>query len=467
MQTRWSLLFVVLACAACSKNNSVTVNNKDDAGNLHGTLALGDACDAPNACAESLSCVFSFCRQTCATDSECEGGSVCFFDGQVGGCRLPPENACGDGAACGDPLLTCGLDQSCRLACSAQKSCPRSDQQCIAGACVSTTESGYDKSYGTCDPADQGKYLCAGTTLSSCDVGVPGKVVIGDCATPELCAQGANEKAAACPVCGSGGATSRCNGTNAETCNATHTGFDAVDCAQSTEHQCNPADGQCLSLSVDAHEVTRDDYAAKVSSFALGTGACSQKQSAADYAPDATCLAKPDVCQGSACGAHPQVCVDWCDASAYCAAVGKHLCGRIGGGMVQKDLYDDAGTSEWMNACSSGGQYAFTFGAWTGPSSGQACNGTLKGIGTTAPAGSLATCQSDIATYAGLFDLTGNVAEWENACDKTESSGSSSDACRVRGGSYQSTDQASLGCNADRTLPRNGLASDVGFRCCG
>ncbi len=135
--------------------------------------------------------------------------------------------------------------------------------------------------------------------------------------------------------------------------------------------------------------------------------------------------------------------------------------------MVAKDLFDDPGTSAWMNACTSGGQNDLTFGKWTGPESGQACNDALKGI-TTVPVGSIATCKSPVATYAAAFDLTGNVAEWENSCDKTQASGAGTDACRARGGSFapSSSPQADLRCDADRILPRNAFAADVGFRCC-
>ena len=110
--------------------------------------------------------------------------------------------------------------------------------------------------------------------------------------------------------------------------------------------------------------------------------------------------------------------VDWCDAYAYCKAQSKRLCGRIGGTTLPKAEFSDPSKSQWMNACTSGGQFTHTFGAWQGLSSQDTCNGAGNWqTGQTpaaVPVGSLSGCASSAAGYAGVFDLTGNVAEWED-----------------------------------------------------
>jgi hypothetical protein len=44
---------------------------------------------------------------------------------------------------------------------------------------------------------------------------------------------------------------------------------------------------------------------------------------------------------GAGSGNFPITNVDWCDAYAYCAGIGKRLCGKIGGGTLDQGGLDD------------------------------------------------------------------------------------------------------------------------------
>ena len=158
---------------------------------------------------------------------------------------------------------------------------------------------------------------------------------------------------------------------------------------------------------------------------------------------------------------HPVVNVDWCDARAYCSAVGKRLCGAIEGGSVEFSAsYADASSSQWYRVCSSAGTLTFPYGNSYEASN---CNGaTVIDARQNMQVGSLRQCVASASGYAGVYDLSGNVSEWEDSC---ESSGQLA-FCRLRGGSFYSGDGDSLACNSDMYDNRNGVSVNVGFRCC-
>ena len=154
---------------------------------------------------------------------------------------------------------------------------------------------------------------------------------------------------------------------------------------------------------------------------------------------------------------HPVVNVDWCDAYAYCAGVGKRLCGAIQGGPNDVSSYADSTASQWYRVCSSGGTNAYPYGNAYQSSF---CQGTDYGD-TSLAVGSLANCVTSATGYAGVYDLSGNVWEWEDSCDGSGESGS----CGIRGGSFGNGGWV-LACSTDLSNPRYFTDRHDGFRCC-
>jgi len=159
----------------------------------------------------------------------------------------------------------------------------------------------------------------------------------------------------------------------------------------------------------------------------------------------------------------PVVAVDYCDSVAFCAARGKHLCGELGGGLYDHngDTYEranDPDVSEWLRACSSNGATLFPYGSLY---NGSRCNGVDSSMGSPDDGFSYAQCSVN-----GIHHLSGNVLEWENACELFMGN----TYCMVRGGAF-TTDEDSMACTYGDFSEGPYLAAttyvDTGFRCCG
>ena len=262
-----------------------------------------------------------------------------------------------------------------------------------------------------------------------------------------------------------GGAAGTGGGRGCPTCGPLEQCFENLFCVAKLV----PVTG---GYSIDATEVTRDQYAAWLATNPPTSGQGAMCSWNADFTPN---TAVPnDGCDVSFWppainGNHPVGCVDWCDAYAYCKAAGKRLCGKIGGGPNLYTDIGDASKSQWFNACSAGGIYNYPYGG--NPSVGkydgyaeQRCNGREKEVGTTVPVGSCPECNSTEPGYTGVFDLSGNVWEWEDACQFSDGG---SDYCRIRGGSYVAP-FTNLRCYDPLNAFRRDQGSklEIGFRCC-
>jgi formylglycine-generating enzyme required for sulfatase activity len=159
---------------------------------------------------------------------------------------------------------------------------------------------------------------------------------------------------------------------------------------------------------------------------------------------------------------HPIANVDWCDAYAFCISRGKRLCGRIDGGDLGYAEVTDTEKSQWHNACTAGGTKLFPYGDAYDAA---ACNGKEKDAGNDAavPVKSVGTCEGG---FPEIFDMSGNVWEWEDACDATAGTSPQENYCRRRGGGHTSAD-VDLDCStASQTFMRSQSNTNTGFRCC-
>lgn len=217
--------------------------------------------------------------------------------------------------------------------------------------------------------------------------------------------------------------------------------------------------------SIDATEVTRSQYSAWLATDPDPTAGSEYCSWNTFLTPG--CDWPPKKGQGSL----PVVCVNWCDALAYCQGVGKRLCGKIGGGPNDFGDFSDPAMSQWYRACSSGGVNNYPYGGtpkvgngYEGYEQNRCCEFSTNVIEEPVPVGSLPGCTSTESGYEGVFDLSGNVWEWEDSCYGS----SMSDQCRLRGGAMkQGSAAGDLRCASDHNAKRERIDLDyVGFRCC-
>jgi formylglycine-generating enzyme required for sulfatase activity len=149
---------------------------------------------------------------------------------------------------------------------------------------------------------------------------------------------------------------------------------------------------QKFPFCIDATEVTRDAYAKFLATKPDPTPyATEQCFFNGDLFPNGL-----DACAGKwppgANGSLPVVCVDWCDARAFCKWSKKRLC----------DQDKNQAYGEWTSGCNSlPWPYGLNYVAGR-------CNDANSKLFGEAPVGSF-QCEGG---YPGIFDLTGNVTEW-------------------------------------------------------
>lgn len=448
-------------CSACAPNRGCSVDSDCQTNFCKSGICTDPSCSngAVDSGESDTDCGGELCpacgpSQHCTTAADCSSG-VCIE--QV--CQPP---TCGDGVLNGvETDVDCGGGScaSCALGstCAADADC--SSTSCRAGRCeqnpctngvVDGTETSVDCGGPACGPCRDGE---ACKTAEDCSSAV---CTEGVCGLP-LCNNGARDQDESDTDCG---------GTICRPCLAGRACSAGPDCVSGScvAGKCDRSvmvtdpDG-VTSYGIDATEVTQRSYAAFLAATAGDTSGqasyCSWNSSfepsmsgngcAVDtYAP----ATSPDL---------PVTCVDWCDATAYCAWTGMRLCGAIGGGPTPYGAFDSASQSQWHNACSAGGTVTFPYGDVL---DGSACNASEYGAGALVAVAEVTTCHGAIAPLSQVRDLSGNAWEWEDSCAKYKNG---NDDCRTRGGSFGT---ASAKCKRDATQRRNTAHADVGFRCC-
>jgi formylglycine-generating enzyme required for sulfatase activity len=167
----------------------------------------------------------------------------------------------------------------------------------------------------------------------------------------------------------------------------------------------------------------------------------------------------------------PMVCVDACDARAYCRWIGKRSCGELGED-GELDItqgpgagrHSDPDLSEWYRACSNAGATAFPYGDTYEAGT---CVDASYSPNVTQDVGAQTGCEGG---FPGLFDMSGNVSEWANECTRYGIH-PATDNCLARGGPYYygggGDDGADLRCDVFSDKLSINQTDNVGIRCCG
>ncbi len=210
---------------------------------------------------------------------------------------------------------------------------------------------------------------------------------------------------------------------------------------------------------IDSTEVTNAQYQAFLT---LGTSAAQQSACSTNstYTPQSGSDC-PNLSHYDPSGRpnFPVSCIDWCDAYMYCQEAGKRLCGAIEGDAVPWGSNTNHTMSQWDNACSLGGSRAYQYGSTY--MSGR-CNDVSSPVtGPAQVAISFPTCTSNWPGEASMYDLSGNVQEWENSCSGSDTASN----CAARGGDWLGTGTA-MSCDASVSVPRMTRSQKRGFRCC-
>lgn len=226
-------------------------------------------------------------------------------------------------------------------------------------------------------------------------------------------------------------------------------------------------------VCIDATETTRKEYATFLASGPKNVNAFLCAGNDFTLRGDFTCT--PDKMDLTRDVNDPVVCVDWCDAAAYCAWAGKRLCGAIGGGRQDIDdlgALNDVNKSEWYLAC-AGGEATPRKYPYRGDWAPDRC--VDKATDRTAPVGSKSECHGPPGTaQAAVYDLSGNVYEWVDSC-QVGPGDPLMQSCLTRGGFFAHEDSRDpwLACavtNTPLTLkntrPRSAADHHIGIRCC-
>ncbi len=160
---------------------------------------------------------------------------------------------------------------------------------------------------------------------------------------------------------------------------------------------------------------------------------------------------------------YPIAYLNWCQAYAFCEWAGKSLCGTFDGGAVPFVSFTSSAQSVWMNACSAAGTESYPYG---NVYEAGACNVAITDA--SAPVAPVATFPKCVGSLPGLYDMVGNVKEWENSCLPAGTGDAAADPCRRRGSGFDEpgTNGALETCAWDETDTRDHQSLTTGVRCC-